>query len=83
MKHTVPSVSQIVIWKLHHYICFLKCQIMFGRKRRHWLSETFRLFNLHFFLISFFLYVVSAHPACLRAIVYHLVNPLLGEAHLL
>lgn len=63
---------------------FFKCQLTFGRKGRHWLYEISKWFNLHcFFLKPFSLCFVSAHPASLRAIFYHLVNPLLGEAHLL
>lgn len=49
MKHTAPAVSQFIIWKLHSYIIFFKCQLMFSRKGRHLLYEMLRCFNLLFF----------------------------------
>lgn len=55
MKHTVPAVSQFIIWKLQSYIIFFKCQLMLGRKGKHLLWETFRCFNLIFYFSSLLL----------------------------
>ena len=79
MKHTAPAVSQFIIWKLHSYIIFFKCQLMFSRKGRHLLYEMLRCFNLLFFpTLSLSLLLVSAHPANLGAILYHPVSLLPG-----
>lgn len=52
MKHTVPAVSQFIIWESQCYIIFFKCQLMFGRKGRHVLCETLRCLNLIFYFSS-------------------------------